>query len=201
LGKRHLEQALDTFPYKDHVEIEYRSFELNPDQPKYAGINVYQLLAEKYRMSIEDAVRANERVGREAVKVGLKYNFDDMKPTNTFVAHRLSKYAKTVGKDMELMERIFQSYFIEGKLISDHTTLCELAVAEGLDKERVVAVLEDSSKFEHEVRGDEALAKKYGINGVPFYLINNKYAISGAQPVDVILQTLQNAWQNDINAK
>jgi len=197
LGKRHLEQALAQFPYNEKVEIEYKSFELNPDQPKYSGQNIYQLLAEKYGMSIEEAINANESVGRQAAEVGLNYYFDEMKPTNTFDAHRLAKYAKTVGKEKQITEKLFHSYFTEAKLISDHDTLSKIAVLEGLDRDTVIAILEDSSRYENEVRSDEALARKYGITGVPFFLINQKYAISGAQPIEAILDAVQKAWQEE----
>jgi predicted DsbA family dithiol-disulfide isomerase len=197
LGKRHLEQALEQFPYNEKVEIEYKSFELNPDQPKYSGQNIYQLLADKYGMSIEEAINANESVGRQAAKVGLNYYFDEMKPTNTFDAHRLAKYAKTCGKEKQITEKLFHSYFIEAKLISDHVALSEIAVSEGLDRDSVIAVLEDGSRYKNEVRSDETLAKQYGITGVPFFLINQKYAISGAQPIEAILDALQNIWKEE----
>jgi predicted DsbA family dithiol-disulfide isomerase len=197
MGKHHLEQALAQFPYKDKVEIEYKSFELDPDQPLYSGKNIYQLLADKYKMSIEEAISANERIGKQATKVGLNFYFDEMKPTNTFDAHRLAKYAKTVNKEKQLTEKIFHGYFTEAKLISDHGTLTEIAVAEGLDRNTVNAVLEDSSRYANEVRSDEALARKYGITGVPFFLINEKYAVSGAQPIEVILDALQKAWKKE----
>jgi predicted DsbA family dithiol-disulfide isomerase len=197
LGKRHLERALEQLPNQEKVEIEYRSFELDPNQPLYSGINMYQLLSKKYNMSIEDAIKANERIGRQAAKVGLDYNFDEMKPTNTFDAHRLMKYAKTMGKEEQIVEKIFSSYFTEAKLISDHDTLVEIAVSVGLDRDTVIAVLKDNSMYENDVRRDESMARQYGITGVPYMLINQKYAISGAQPIEAFMEALQKVGQEE----
>lgn len=197
LGKRRLENALAQLPNQDKVEIEYRSFELDPAQPLYSGKNVYQLLSEKYRMSIEEAIKANESIGRQATEDGLSYHFDEMKPTNTFDAHRLVKYAKTVGKEKEITEKIFYNYFTESELISEHDTLVQIAVAEGLDRDAVFAVLKDRSRYEYDIRNDEALAQQNGVTGVPYILINQKYVISGAQPAEVFKNTIQKIWQEE----
>ncbi len=197
LGKRRLENALAQLPNQDKIVIEYRSFELDPAQPLYSGKNVYQLLSEKYRMSIEEAIKANESIGRQATEAGLSYHFDEMKPTNTFDAHRLVKYAKTVGKEKEITEKIFYSYFTESELISEHDTLVEIAVAEGLDRDAIFAVLKDRSRYENDVRIDEDLAQRNGVTGVPYILINQKYVISGAQPAEVFKNTIQKIYQEE----
>jgi predicted DsbA family dithiol-disulfide isomerase len=197
LGKRHLEYALDQFPNKDMVEIVYRSFELDSNQPLYSGNKIQELLSKKYGMSIEDAIKSTEHIGREARKVGLDYNFDEMKYTNTFDAHRLAKYAKTVGKEKQIIERILYAFFTESKLISDHDTLIQLAQSEGLDKEIVMDVLNDRTKFEHDVRIDENLARQMSITGVPYIIINQKHIISGAQPIEVFIETIKAAWEEE----
>ena len=193
LGKRRLEQALAQFPDLDKVEIIYRSFELDPSQPIYSGQKMHELLSKKYGMSIEDAKKANESIGREASKVGLEFHFDEMKYTNTFDAHRLAKYAKTVGMEKQIIEKIYYAYFTESKLISDHDILTQIAESEGLDKKAVISVLNDRTRFENDVRNDENLASQMGITGVPFIVINQKHVISGAQPIETFVDTIKNA--------
>lgn len=200
IGKRHLEHALAQFPDKDNVEIVYRSFELDPNQPLFAGENMHELLSMKYGMSKSDATKANERVGREAAKVGLEFHFEEMKFTNSFDAHRLAKYAKTVGKEKEIIEKLYYAFFTESKLISDHDTLAHIAESVGLDKEIVNNVLKDRTRYEEEVRIDENLASQMGIRGVPYILINEKYVISGAQPIEVFLDTITTAWKDESHA-
>lgn len=197
LGKRNLEHALAQFPEQDMVEIVYRSFELDPSYPLYAGKDIHELLSLKYGMSKEDARKANEQIGREATKVGLDFHFDEMKYTNTFDAHRLAKYAKTVGKENQLIEKIYYAYFTESKLISDHETLTQISESVGLDREIVMDILQDKSKYENDVRVDENIARQMGVSGVPFILINQKYSISGAQPTEVFIDTIRTAWQDE----
>lgn len=197
LGKRYLENALAGFPNKDEVENEYRSFELAPNGPLYSGQKMHELLSQKYGMSIEDAKKSNEHIGSEAKKVGLDYHFDEMKYTNTFDAHRLAKYAGTVGKEKQITEKIMYAYFTESKLISDHDTLIQIAESVGLDNKIVMDVLNDKTRFENEVRMDENLANKMGITGVPYFLINKKYVISGAHPIEVFVDTIKAAWKDN----
>ncbi len=200
LGKRHLEYALNQLQLIDKVEIEYRSFELAPNQKPYDGTSIHNLLANKYGMSLAEAKKANERVGEAAMKVGLKYNFDEMKYTNTFDAHRLAKYAKTFGKEKEIVEKIMEGYFINSLLISDYETLADFAMSVGLDRNEVIKVLEDKRSYEDEVRYDENLANKLGINGVPYIRINEKYVISGAHPINVFVEKIKLAWDNELEA-
>lgn len=197
IGKRHLEDALAQFPDKDHVEIEFRSFELDPSQPIYTGGSIHQMLAQKYGMSIEQAKNSNTRVGQQAAKIGLTYHFDEMKPTNTFDAHRLTKYAKAEGKEKEITEKILYAYFTESKLISDHETLAQIAESVGLNEEKALTVLKNSESYAGEVRADETFARQIKVTGVPFFLINQKYAVSGAQPVEVFVDALKQVWQEE----
>jgi predicted DsbA family dithiol-disulfide isomerase len=197
IGKRRLEEALNQFPNKDQVEVEFKSFELDPNAEKYNGQNIHEALAKKYGMTVEQAKEANENVGRQAAQVGLTYHFDEMKPTNTFDAHRIVKYAKTVGKEAELTEKLLFSYFTESKNIGEHDTLADIAASVGLNREEVFTVLQDSSAYKNDVRMDEALAQQYGVRGVPFFVINQKYAISGAQPTETFINALQKVWQEE----
>jgi predicted DsbA family dithiol-disulfide isomerase len=200
IGKRRLEEAIATFPGKDQVEVEFKSFELDPNAKLYSGTGINEALAKKYGMSIEEAKRANEGIGSQAEGVGLEFNFDDMKPTNTLDAHRLAKFAATVGKEKEMTEKLLASYFTESKLISDHDVLVEIAQSAGLEREETLAVLNDATKFANDVRIDEALAQQMGVTGVPFFVINQKYSISGAQPTETFKRALQQVWEEEGNA-
>lgn len=195
IGKRRLETALEQFANRDEVVIEYRSFELNPQASMYSGKNMHQILSEKYGMSMEQAKKANADLGQQAAMMGLVYNFDQMKPTNTFDAHRLTQYAKSVGKDKDLSEKLFYSYYTDSKLISDHDTLADIAESVGMNREESMAILRDSSKYADDVRSDEATANQLGITGAPFFVIDRKYAISGAQPTEVFINALNQASQ------
>ncbi|MEK3900080.1 MULTISPECIES: DsbA family oxidoreductase [unclassified Paenibacillus] len=195
IGKRRLESALEQFAHQNEVVIEYRSFELNPQASLYSGKNIHQVLSEKHGMSIEQAKETNAKLGQQAAKMDLVYKLDEMKPTNTFDAHRLTQYAKSVGKDKELSEKLFYSYYTEGKLISDYATLADIAESVGMNREESMSVLQDSSKYANEVRSDEATAKQLGITGAPFFVIDRKYAVSGAQPVETFLSALNQAAQ------
>ncbi len=195
IGKRRLESALEQFAPQNEVVIEYKSFELNPHASLYAGKNMHQMLSEKHGLSIEQAKKANAELGQQAAKMGLVYNFDQMKPTNTFDAHRLTQFAKSVGKDKELAEKLFYSYYTDAKLISDHETLADIAESVGMNRDESMAVLHDPSQYANEVRSDEAAAKQLGIKGAPFFVIDRKYAISGAQPTEVFINALNQASQ------
>jgi predicted DsbA family dithiol-disulfide isomerase len=192
IGKRHLEQALSQLTFKDKVEVVYRSFELDPHAPLNPRTDIHGLLAEKYGMSVEQAKSLNADVARRAAAVGLTFHFDTMIPTNSFDAHRLAHFAANHGKLPEMAERLFRAYFTESKHIGDRATLAQLAAEIGLPKERALQVLE-SGEYENAVRMDEAEGHRLGIRGVPFFVINRKYAVSGAQPVEVFLDALQKA--------
>ncbi len=197
IGKRRLETALEHFPNKEEVEIEFKSFELDPNAPKNSDIHINEALAKKYGMSVEEAKRANEGLKQQAATVGLDFNFDNMKPTNTFDAHRLAKYAKTVGKEADLTEKLLSAYFTESKNVGDQETLLTIAEAAGIDRESALNVLNDEKEFSNDVRIDQAIAGQYGIRGVPYFIINQKYAISGAQPMESFVGALQKVWDEE----
>jgi predicted DsbA family dithiol-disulfide isomerase len=194
IGKRRFERALDQFEHKDEVKVVFRSFELDPHAPQIQDQNVHERLAEKYGMSLEQAKAMNERVGRLAEEVGLHYDFDNMKPTNTFDAHRLSHFAKREGKMGEMTERLMKAYFTEGLHIGKHEQLADLASEVGMEREKVLDMLRKND-FSEEVRRDEFIARQIGITGVPFFLFNQTYAVSGAQSSDVFLDVLKKVWE------
>lgn len=195
IGKRRLEIALEQFPYKDQVKVEFKSFELDPNSPTFNGTGINEILAAKYGMSIEEAIRANVGVGQQAATVGLTFNFDEMKPTNTFDAHRLAKYAKVHGKEREITEKLLYGYFSESNNLSDQETLLNIAEEVGLERQATLEVLQDKKAYANDVRLDERIAQQYGVRGVPYFVINQKYAISGAQPIETFIRALEQVWK------
>jgi predicted DsbA family dithiol-disulfide isomerase len=152
--------------------------------------NMYEKLAQKYGMSIAQAKANTQNMVQMAKEVGLDYQMDTLILTNTFDAHRLTMLAKTQGLMKEMTERILRAYFSESKHIGDPETLTELAAEVGLNREAVGKMLA-SDEMAEEVRADEQTAQQYGVTGVPFYLINKKYALTGAQPTEVFVQALK----------
>jgi predicted DsbA family dithiol-disulfide isomerase len=196
IGKRRFESALEQFPHRNEVEIVYRSYELDRNSQIDLPGDIHEMLASKYGMSREKAMAMNFNVGEQAQTVGLTYHFDKMKPTNTFDAHRLAHFAGRYGKSAEMTERLLQAYFTEGSHIGDHDTLISLAAELELDRDEVAAML-SGDEGKAEVRSDEQEAAALGVRGVPFFVINRKYAISGAQPAELFADTLNKVWSED----
>jgi predicted DsbA family dithiol-disulfide isomerase len=194
IGKRKFEKALAQFPQKDKVEVEWHSYELDPGMKTETGINVHDYLARRKNISRESSVKLHQQVTETAKQVGLAYNFDMTVIANSFDAHRLIQLAKLNGLGDAAEERLFKAYFTEGKDISDHLTLIILGDEIGLDG-RLVKQMLDSNAMADEVRYDEKQARELGINGVPFFLINDRYTVSGAQPPELFVQALEKAWQ------
>lgn len=189
IGKRRLEMALNEFEHKEEVELVFKSFELDPQSKKKFDESIHEIIANKYGIPVKQAKAMNDQIVAQAREIGLNYNFDDMKPTNTFDAHRLSHYAKAEGKMNELSERILKAYFVESMNISGYEVLSKLAEEVGLNRAKALEVLE-TGKYSAEVRNDEEEASKLNITGVPYFVFNGKYAVSGAQPIEVFLRTL-----------
>ncbi|MGH2317025.1 DsbA family oxidoreductase [Planococcus sp. SE5232] len=187
MGKRRLEDAIQKI---DHpIEVTYRSFELDPTMERNVKENMYEKLANKYGMSLEQARANTQNIVQMASEIGLDYQMDTLILTNTFDAHRLTLFAKEHRLMKEMTERILRAYFTESKHIGDHETLTELAAEVGLDRE-VVRQMLASDEMADAVRADEQEARRIGVNGVPFYLINKKYALTGAQPTELFVQAL-----------
>lgn len=174
----------------------YRCFELDPTKERNVKENVYESLAKKYGMSIAQAKANTEHVVEMAKEVGLEYHMDTQILTNTFDAHRLTMYAKTQGLMIEMTERILRAYFTESKHIGDHATLTDLAVEVGLNRAAVEKMLA-GDEMADAVRADEQTAQQYRITGVPFFLINKKYALTGAQPTEMFVQALKKVIAED----
>ncbi|ALP39171.1 disulfide bond formation protein DsbA (plasmid) [Paenibacillus sp. IHB B 3084] len=193
IGKRRLEQVVKQFPHHDEVQLTFKSFELNPDAVKDSGKTINEELSAKYGVSLQEAQAMNDRMNENARTAGLQYNIHAMVPTNSLDAHRLTLWAQTQGKMLELSERLFQAVFIEGKHTGDHEVLTALAAEVGLDRDEAAAVLA-SDRFTDEVRADEAEGAELGVRGVPFFVFDRKFAVSGAQPDEVFHDALQKAW-------
>lgn len=196
IGKRRLEGALEKFTHSGEVQIIFKSFELEPQAPKDSNKPMIEHLAEKYGITAEQAKQMVNNVMIQAKTAGLNFTFDGMKLTNTFDIHRLTKWAKEKGKDKEFTEKVFHAYFVENARIGNNEVLLQLASEAGLEKEEAKAVL-DSDLYAKEVHQDEFEAKALNVRGVPFFVINRKYALSGAQPEDVFLEVLQKIWEEE----
>ena len=189
IGKRKFEQALEQFPGKDAVEVEWKSFQLNPDMKTEPSKSINEYLAEHKGISLARAKEMNERVTAMAAEVGLTYDLGRAVVANSFDAHRLSHFAKKHGRQDAVEERLFKAYFTEGKNTADHGTLVSLAVEAGLNAEEVRAMLA-GTEFSDDVNRDIYEASQVGARGVPFFVFDNKYAVSGAQPSELFLQVL-----------
>lgn len=195
IGKRRFESALARFPHRDQVDVEWKSFELDPDAPPtqdLRGTHAEQLSA-KFGRPLDQIEEMLDRVTTTAAGEGLGFRFDLNRGGNSFDAHRLLHLAKASGRQDQVKERLDRGTFTEGLAVSDHEALTALAVEAGLDEAEVRAVLA-SDRFADDVRADEAQARAHGISGVPFFVIDGRYGVSGAQPADLFLQGLTQAW-------
>ncbi|WP_232818618.1 DsbA family oxidoreductase [Exiguobacterium flavidum] len=188
IGKRRLESALAELDMKNQVDIEWKSFELDPNAPAKIEESMDELLASKYGMTVEQAKGMSAQVAQTAATDGLNYRMDAIKPANTFNAHRLTHHALTEG--VELSETLFRAYFEQGENLNDSETLLRLAKEAGLSPEKTAEVLAGDA-FAEAVRKDESEASEIGVQGVPFFVFDRKYAVSGAQPVEAFVQVIE----------
>lgn len=194
IGKRRFEEALATFEGKNDVEIEWKSFLLSPELKTDPTKNIHQYLAEHKNISLEEAKGMNDYVINMAAQVGLTYNFDKAIPANSFNAHRFLHFAKKHGKQNEAEERLFKAYFTEGKNIDDAQTLLLLAIELELDANKLADAM-NNGEFTNDVIADINEAQQLGVRGVPFFVFNRKYAVSGAQESEAFTQTLEKAFE------
>jgi predicted DsbA family dithiol-disulfide isomerase len=193
LGKRRFERGLEAFSHRDEVEVVYRSFELSPDSPPGETTPTVERLASNYQMTREQAEDAQRQMEERAAAEGLEFRMADLRSGNTRDAHRLLHLAKERGVQAELAERLHRAYFTEQASIFDHESLTNIAVAAGLDAIEARQVLADQ-EYEDAVTTDEAMAQAIGATGVPLFVIDRRYGISGAQPPELITETLEKAW-------
>lgn len=197
IGKRKFEAALDKFENKDKVEIEWHSFELDPTMKTEKDANIYDYLSERKAISIEQSKQMHAYVSKTASEVGLQYNFDKTVVASSFDGHRLIQLAKKKGLGDIAEEKLFKAYFTNGVDISDHSSLVEIGVEIGLQRNEVQKMLQSESLTE-EVREDESIAETIGVNGVPFFVFDQKYAVSGAQSSATFLEVLEKSWNESI---
>ena len=187
LGKHRFEDALAQFEGREGVEVSYRSFQLDPAAPPTTPGPLNDLLAKKFGIPVVQAQAMNARMTATAAPEGIAFDFDRTRPANTFDAHRLMHLANQHGKGSAMKERLFQAYFRDGLVVSDPETLVTLAAEEGLDARPVL----ESSEFAGDVRADIERARALGISGVPFFVFDEQYGVSGAQAADVLLATMR----------
>lgn len=194
IGKRKFENALAQFAHKDDVQIVWKGFQLNPDLETDPNKSVNQYLAEVKSWTLDYAKQMNDHVTDMAKQVGLTYQMDKAVLANSFDAHRFSSFAKKYGLQDAAEERLFKAYFTEGKNTADHDTLVELGVEIGLNAAEVRDML-NSDSCADDVRQDIYEAHQMNIKGVPFFVFNEKYGVSGAQDPALFLQVLNKTWE------
>jgi len=193
IGKRKFETALAQFNHRENIDIVWKSFQLAPDLKTSPNKTIHQFLAEHKGMSLEQAKGMNDQMTQAAKQVGLQYDFDKAIPANSFNAHRFSHLAKQHGLQNDAEERLFKAYFTEGKNIDDISTLVQLGLEIGLDATEIKTVLE-SDQYANDVHQDIYEAQQVGVRGVPFFVLDRKYAISGAQDSETFLQAIDTSY-------
>jgi len=193
IGKRKFETALNQFQEKENVQLIWKSFQLSPDMKTDPTKNINQFLAQHKGITLQEAKHMNDHVTQLAAKVGLVYNFDTAIVANSFNAHRLVHFAKHHGKQNEAEEQLFKAYFTDGKNTDDLATLIQLGTEIGLNPTSLKTALE-TNLYAEDVKADIHEARQIGVRGVPFFVFNRKYAVSGAQESAVFLQTLEKSF-------
>ena len=194
IGKRRIEEALTLFEHKKAVEIEWKSFQLDAGFIPSSDDNLMEHLAEKYQKDIDWAQTMMDNMTQNAKTAGLDFHFEKAVMANSHDAHRLLHLAKRHNLANELEELLFKAYLTDGKDLNNLDTLRELGIEVGLETESIAQVLH-SDAYSKEVKQDIQEANAVGVQGVPFFVFDNKYAISGAQPATAFLQTLEKVWQ------
>jgi predicted DsbA family dithiol-disulfide isomerase len=194
LGKRRLEAALAAFEHRDEVRVTWRSFELDPSAPAEGPRDRDAHLAAKYGMPIEQARAMHERMTALGADDGVEFRFDRARLANSFDAHRILHLAAAHDRQAEMKERLMRAHFTDGELIGDHATLVRLAAEAGLPEDEAREALA-GDRFAAEVREDEATAARLGIRGVPFFVVDRAFAVSGAQPPEVLGELLRRGWE------
>jgi len=196
LGKRRFEQALEQFEHRDDVRVTHRSFELDPSLPPGHSAPVIDWIATKYGMPREQATDNERNIAAQAEAAGLRYQVDGRDYGSSFDMHRLLHLARDRGKQDTLIDALYAANFAAPEpLFGDRDRLIAVAVGAGLDESEVRRVL-DSDEYAEAVRADEQRAAEYGAGGVPFFVLNDKYAVSGAQPPELFAQALQQCWDD-----
>lgn len=190
IGKKNMEAAVAKLPFKDEIEIEWKSYQLDPTLDKNtAGISINTYLSQKKGLPVDKIKEMQQNIVEIGNKAGIQFNQENAVVVNTNTAHRLIHFAQENGKGSEMEEALFKAHFTDEKNVADVTELANLAASVGLDKVKAEEVLH-SEVYDYEVNQDIMDAKNMGISGVPFFVLNNKYAVSGAQPSEVFEEAL-----------
>lgn len=194
VGKRKFENALEQFGHQGEVQVEWKSFQLTPDFVPVPGESIHASLAKKKGVSEAEGRRMGDQMTLIAKEVGLNYDFDKTIPANTFLAHQLIHFAAHQGQQGAMKERLFAAYYLEGQDINTLDNLVKLAAEIGLDADAARQALA-AGTYANEVRRDEYEAQQIGVRGVPFFVFDDKYAVSGAQPSEVFAEVLAKVWE------
>lgn len=196
IGKKRFENALNKFPHKENVEVIYKAYQLNPKAKREMVGSAAESFAEGHGTTPEGALEKFKMFVENAKTVGLDYRYDIIQLTNTFDAHRIAKWAGTLGKEDLLTERFMKAYFTEGLNLADRLVLLKLVEEVGLDKKKAEKALY-SHKFTGQVKEEIDEARQVGVQGVPFFVLNRKYGFSGAQGEAYFTQVLEQLWSEE----
>ncbi|WP_077617892.1 DsbA family oxidoreductase [Bacillus sinesaloumensis] len=201
IGESHLDKALEKFSHAQEVEIEYKSFLLMPDAKYVPGQDYAETFSSMKGVPIEQARTMLKQVTDMGKNSGVEINYDIAKLTSTYDTHRVFQYAKEQGKGNEFFNRFYAAHFTEGEILSDTETIVRLAEELGLDSTEVRRIITDNNENTDKVTNDISEARSVGVQGVPFFVIDDKYAVSGAQPVEVFNQVLDKVWEEEYTKK
>lgn len=194
LGKQRFARALEEFPHPDRVRVTWRSFQLDPSLRTDLSLSTSEYLARRKGLGVADAERMNEQLAQVGAREGLTYRFDKVRVSNTFMAHRFLHFARVHGRQDEAMERLFRAHFAEGQNVDDPSALVALGQECGLDAGALSRALAGDAHA-GDVNADVAEARLLGISGVPFFVFDRKYAVSGAQEPAAFLAALTKVWE------
>ena len=196
IGKKRFEAGLAQFAHRDQVEVTWHSFELDPGMPMEISGSLVERLAKKFGTSQAQVLAMNAQITGLAAQEGIQFQLDRVKPTNTFLAHQLIHFAAEHDQQDAMKERLLQAYFSDGLKVSDLETLGNLASELGLDANAARAAL-SQAQFAEAVRADERHAAELGISGVPFFVFDGRYGVSGAQAAETFLDVLNQVWERE----
>ncbi|KFF25814.1 DsbA family oxidoreductase [Chryseobacterium vrystaatense] len=198
IGKHNFEQALEKLPFKNEIEVEWKSFQLDPTLDAAKPQNTIEYFRQKKGLPADQASQMIGQVAQVGKGAGIDFNFEKALIINTFAAHKLLHLAKKYGKSDEMEDALFKAHFTEGKNVGDIEELVSLAGNSGIDKDEAREVL-TTDQFDYDINQDIQEAKNNGISSVPFFVLNGKYAVSGAQPSEVFADALQQTYQETVS--
>ncbi|WP_026906078.1 DsbA family oxidoreductase [Paucisalibacillus globulus] len=200
IGESHLNQALESFEHVNEVEVEYKSFLLMPDAKYVPGQGYAETFSKMKGIPLEQAKSMLDPVIEMAKASGVEINYDKAKLSSTYDAHRVFQYAKEQGKGNEFFNRFYRAHFTEGEVLSETETIVRLSGEVGLNGAEVMKIME-SKEYTDQMSQDLSEARSVGVQGVPFFVFVDKYAVSGAQPVEVFQQVLNQVWEEEYSSK